>query len=436
MARSADSTGVTVSTGWAIFALAAGIAALLVQTALVPFTAAPQFGLLVNDGDLAIYRNAARAVLDSQALYSVPIPPGGWFTYPPFAALCFVPLAIVSFGVAKVVWFAMSYVALWATIWRCWRVLGYRGDARLALLCLGLGLVAVDIEAVRGTLWQGQINLLLMAVLVWDLTRPASARLRGFSVGLVAGIKLTAIVFLPYLLLTRQWRAVATAVATGSATVVAAWLILPGDAWMFWRDAAGDVDRIGPVTHPGNQSINGVLSNLWAPQLAPDWLWATCVAGAAGFGYAAAVRAHRTRRPLLGMVVTGLIGCVVPPLAWGHHWVWYVPLLIVLLHSTARVNPCRMLRITAATTTFAASSMWLTSWLYAEIKTLGLTGAPSYVPAMTAASEQMPPTVRAIVCGVPVAVYLTVVTAILTRTPTGQGKQDPAAEVREVPAHS
>jgi hypothetical protein len=215
MARSADSTGVTVSTGWAIFALAAGIAALLVQTALVPFTAAPQFGLLVNDGDLAIYRNAARAVLDSQALYSVPIPPGGWFTYPPFAALCFVPLAIVSFGVAKVVWFAMSYVALWATIWRCWRVLGYRGDARLALLCLGLGLVAVDIEAVRGTLWQGQINLLLMAVLVWDLTRPASARLRGFSVGLVAGIKLTAIVFLPYLLLTRQWRAVAPAGAPG-----------------------------------------------------------------------------------------------------------------------------------------------------------------------------------------------------------------------------
>jgi hypothetical protein len=130
MARSADSTGLTVSTGWAIFALAAGIAALLVQTALVPFTAAPQFGLLVNHGDLAIYRNAARAVLDSQALYSAPIPPGGWFTYPPFAALCFVPLAIVSFGVAKVVWFAMSCVALWATIWRCWRVLGYRGDAR------------------------------------------------------------------------------------------------------------------------------------------------------------------------------------------------------------------------------------------------------------------------------------------------------------------
>ncbi|MFE7740768.1 glycosyltransferase 87 family protein [Nocardia sp. NPDC057455] len=433
MARSADSTGAAISTGWAVLALAAGVAALL-QAALVPFTATPQFGLLVNDGDLVIYRNAARTVLDSQALYTAPIPPGGWFTYPPFAALCFVPLAIVSFGVAKVVWFAMSLVALWATIWRCWRVLGYRGDARLALLSLGLGLVAIDIEAVRGTLWQGQINLLLMAILVWDLTRPAEARLRGFSVGLIAGIKLTAIVFLPYLLLTRQWRAAATASATGLATVVVAWLILPGDAWEFWHDAAGDVDRIGPVTHPGNQSINGVLSNLWAPQLAPDRLWAACVAGAACLGYAAAVAAHRTQRPLLGVVVVGLIGCVVPPLAWSHHWVWFVPLLIVLLHSTTRVDGRRIFRIVVTATLFAASSMWLTSWLYAEIEALGLTGAPTYVPAMTAASEQMPHMVRAIVCGVPVAVYLAVVTAILTRPPTGRPKQHSATELPDSPA--
>lgn len=113
-----------------------------------------------------------------------------------------------------------------------------------------------------------------------------------------------------------------------------------------------------------------------------------------------------------------------------------MPLLIVLLHSTAQVNTCRMFRIIAATTAFAASSIWLTSWLYAEIKALGLTGAPSYVPAMTAASEQMPPTVRAIICGVPVAVFLAVVTAILTLAPTGQRKQAPAAEVPEVPAHS
>ncbi|MGY1945156.1 glycosyltransferase 87 family protein [Nocardia asiatica] len=436
MVRSADSLEVAVSAKWAAAALAAGIAASLLQAMLVPFTAAPQFGLLVNQGDLEIYRNAAGAVLDSHELYTAPIPPGGWFTYPPFAALVFIPLAVVSFGVTKVVWFVMSCAALYATIWRCWRVLGYRGDTRLAVLCLGLGLIAVDIEAVRGSLWQGQINLLLIAVLVWDLTRPPSARLRGFSIGVVTGIKLTAIVFLPYLLLTRQWRATATAIATGLVTAAVAWLILPSDTQDFWRDAAGDVDRIGPVTHPGNQSINGVLSNLWAPQPAPNWLWPACVAGAACLGYAAAVTAHRTDRSLLGMVVVGLIGCAVPPLAWGHHWVWLLPLLIILLHHTARAHRHRILWIATAAVTFAAASMWLTSWLYAEIKALGLTGTPTYVPAMTAAAEQISHQTRAIVCGVPLAVYFAVVVAILTQQPTRQREPDSGAEQPRVRAHS
>ncbi|WP_280479817.1 hypothetical protein [Nocardia asiatica] len=84
---------------------------MLLQAVLVSFTAAPQFGLLVNQGDLEIYRNAAGAVLDSHKLYTAPIPPGGWFTYAPFAALCFIPLPVVSIGVAKVVWFAVSCAA-------------------------------------------------------------------------------------------------------------------------------------------------------------------------------------------------------------------------------------------------------------------------------------------------------------------------------------
>lgn len=436
MVRNRSLAGTAVSTRWAASTLAAGIAALLLQAALVPFTAEPEFGLLVNQGDLAIYRNAARAVLDSHALYTAPIPPGGWFTYPPFAALFFIPLAVVSFGTAKVVWFAVSCAALYATIWRCWRVLGYPGDTRLAVLCLGLAFLAVDLEAVRGTLWQGQINLLLMAILIWDLTRPATARLRGYSIGLVTGIKLTAIVFLPYLVLTRQWRATFAAIAAGLATVVVGGLILPGDTRDFWSDAAGDVDRIGPVTHPGNQSINGVLSNLWAPQPAPNWLWPACVAGSACLGYAAAVIAHRTGRPLLGLVVVGLMGCAVPPLAWGHHWVWSVPLLIVLLHWTARADIHRIPRIVTTTAVFAAFSMWLTGWLYAEIRGLGLTGAPSYVPAMTAAAEQISHSARVIVCGVPVAVDLAVVIAILTRHAARRQRPDFVADRPRVGAHS
>ncbi|MFI2279301.1 glycosyltransferase 87 family protein [Nocardia beijingensis] len=405
---------VAVSTRWAVLALAIGGCALIVQAVLVPLWAAPQFGLLVNQGDLEIYRNGALQLLHQKPLYAAPVPPGGWFTYPPFAAMCFVPLALLSFGTARIAVFAITCFALWATIWRCWRVLGYRGDGRLAVFCLGLAAVAVDIEAVRGTLWQGQVNLVLMAIIVWDLTGPASARFRGWSVGIATGVKLTAIVFVPYLIVTRQWRAAAMALTTTAATMLLAWLVAPSDSREYWLRAVRDTDRIGPVTHPGNQSINGVLANIWAPATVPTWVWLLCVSIAAAIGFAAASAAYRLREGLLGLVVTGLIGCAIPPLAWGHHWVWFVPLLIVLSHYTIRERS-RHRTILAATTAASAlaASMWFTAGIFAEIERLDLTGAPSYVPAMNAAVEQIPQWGRAVVCGVPPTVYLTVVIAVL-----------------------
>ncbi|MGW5222007.1 glycosyltransferase 87 family protein [Nocardia sp. NPDC004085] len=405
---------IAVPARWAVLALAGGVCALIVQAVLVPLWAAPQFGLLVNQGDLEIYRSGAWQLLHRDPLYAAPVPPGGWFTYPPFAAMCFVPLALLSFDTARIAGFAITCFALLATVWRCWRVLGYRGDARLAVFCLGLAAVAVDIEAVRGTLWQGQVNLVLMAIIVWDLTRRRSARFRGWSVGVATGVKLTAIVFVPYLIVTRQWRAAATALTTTAATMLLAWLAAPSDSREYWLHAVRDTDRIGPVTHPGNQSINGVLANIWAPATVPTWTWLLCVSIAAALGFAAAWAAHRLRQELLGLVVTGLIGCAIPPLAWGHHWVWFVPLLILLSHYAIRERSrIRTVLAAATATSAAAASMWFTTVVFTEIERLDLTGAPSYIPAMNAAVERMPQWCRAVVCGVPPAIYLAVVTAVL-----------------------
>ena len=68
----------------------AGLAAavgVLVQQALVPFLAGSQMGLLTNGGDLDVYRHGGLQVLHGLPLYAAKVPPGGWFTYPPFAAI-------------------------------------------------------------------------------------------------------------------------------------------------------------------------------------------------------------------------------------------------------------------------------------------------------------------------------------------------------------
>ena len=42
------------------------------------------------------------------------------------------------------------------------------------------------------------------------------------------------------------------------------------------------------------------------------------------------MRAHRTDQRL-GLCLAGLTGLLVSPISWTHHWVWLVPLALVLL---------------------------------------------------------------------------------------------------------
>ncbi|SOJ56979.1 Polyprenol-phosphate-mannose-dependent alpha-(1-2)-phosphatidylinositol mannoside mannosyltransferase [Mycobacterium simulans] len=365
------------------------MAALVVQQLLEPFTASSHMGLFGNGGDLDIYRHGGLQLLRGQPLYAAPLAAGGWFTYPPLAAIVFIPLALMSFSAAKAIWMLVSLAALGAAIGRCAIVLGYRADYRLCLLCAALSVAAVDIEAVRGTLWQGQVNLVLMAVIVWDLTQPPHARLRGWAVGVAAGIKLTAIVFVPYLFITRQCRAAVTAVAVAGATVALAWCVSPVDSVAYWGYAVFHVERIGPLAHPGNFSIAGILAALTAPAPMPTLWWLAAVAAASGLGLYASYRAQRAGYRLLAITVIGLLTCAVPPLAWGHHWVWTVPLLAILLDLVARTTgQVHCAWAAAATTAYLAVFMWFSAWLYQTSHQLA-PEYPTYVAAFDAAIDRM-----------------------------------------------
>jgi alpha-1,2-mannosyltransferase len=391
----------------------AALAALLVQHALLPLGAGAHQGLVTNGGDLDIYRHGALRVLDGEALYATKVPPGGWFTYPPFAAIAFVPLAVSSFGVAKVLWMLVSFTALVATCWRCATTLGWRPDRRLALLAVAMGAVALDVQAVRGTLWQGQVNLVLMALVVWDLTRPSSSRLRGWSVGVAAGAKLTAVVFVPYLLLTRQWRAAGAAVSAGALTVAASWLVLPADSADYWFHAVFQTDRIGPLAHPGNYSVGGIVATLAAPGPMPTAWWLAGAVGATVLGLCAACGAERIGHRLLAITIVGLLSCTVPPLAWGHHWVWTVPLLAVMVDRAARCSGrARRAWAAGAAAVYVAVFMWFTAWVYRETQAL-LTQYASRAAATGAAVGEMTPSVRLLVVAVHPALFLAVGCATL-----------------------
>jgi alpha-1,2-mannosyltransferase len=372
-----------------LIACIAALAALAIQQRLVPFMADSQMGLFTNGGDLAIYRQGGLQILHGQSLYTEPLPPGGWFTYPPFAAVVFMPFTMAGFSEAKTIWMLVSFAALASVIWRCATTLGYRPNRQLAVLSVALAVLAADIEAVRGSLWQGQINIALMAVIVWDLTGRRESRVRGWSVGIAAGMKLTAVVFVPYLLITRQWRAAIVATTTAAATATVTWVVRPTDSALYWSHAVFQTDRIGPLDHPGNFSIAGILATLWAPNAMPIILWLAIIGVTALLGYYAACRADRAGNQLLAVTLIGMLSCTVPPLAWGHHWVWTVPLLLILLDQVIRQSShMRWAWVTMAAATYLLVFMWFSTVLYRGSQRFDA-GYASYVEAFDAAISHL-----------------------------------------------
>ncbi|MFB9908660.1 glycosyltransferase 87 family protein [Allokutzneria oryzae] len=283
--------------------------------------------------DVLVYSAGGDLVLDGRPLYAGPVLNALEFTYTPFAALIFTPLALFSGGVLKILSTLANLALLVAAIWISLRRLGYRANRDLVLLTALLTGPLFWLEAVRTTFWLGQINLLLLVILLWDLTSRASNRWKGVGVGIAAGIKLTPAIFIVYLLVTRRFRAAGVATASFLGTVGVGFLLIPSDAVKYWTGTFFTSGRVGPTIWPSNQSVRGMLARFFGTNEPPTILW-LLIAGVLGLaGLAVAAWAARLGNELLGVTMCGLTGTMVSPFSWCHHWVWFVPLLVFLLHA-------------------------------------------------------------------------------------------------------
>lgn len=287
------------------------------------------FGLFGNGIDTIVYRHGGDVVLHGQPLYEFALFDVGLpFTYPPFAALVFTPLALVSVPSAVTLLQVINALLVYATVVSSWRALGYR-SVRMYLVSIPMAVAFTWLEPVRMTIWLGQINLLLLVLVLLDLSRGDGSRLRGVGVGIAAGLKLTPAFFLLYLMSIRQWRAAVTAGATFAVTVAAGFLVVPSDSWKFWTTTMVDSERIGALASPANQSIHGALARLWPGHTPPFVVWFLIAAAVAALALWTAARAHKAGKTLLALVICGLATPMVSPFAWGHHWVWCIPLAVV-----------------------------------------------------------------------------------------------------------
>jgi alpha-1,2-mannosyltransferase len=270
----------------------------------------------------------------------------GWmFTYTPFAAVAFATVSFIPWPAIAHLSVAGSMAALAGSAWLILGLLGYRvrSRARVGAALLAAG-IAVWTEPVQRTLLLGQVNLVLMLLVLLDLCLPdrVTDRLggrwwKGAGIGIAAGIKLVPLVFVPYLLLTRRFRQAAVAAAVFCATIALGFAVIPRDSTAWWLDGLFLNDR--RTGFPGvmqNQSLNGIITRLAGSVAAgrPVWLVAAVIVAVAGV--ACAVALDRAGQPALGILACALTGLLVSPISWDHHWVWIAPGLVVMAHFAIR----------------------------------------------------------------------------------------------------
>lgn len=299
--------------------------------------------------DALVYRAEGAAVLHGRDLYGFTVTE--WqlpATYPPFAALLFVPTAWLPPDVLKAAFVAGNVALLAALVRLSCRLAGL--PERLPAVCAATAL-ALWLEPVFQTVLFGQVNLAVACLILWDLTRPPGAPGRGVALGIAAGVKLTPAVFIVYLLLTRRVREGVTALAACAGTVLLGALVLPYASVDFWTRRLYETHRVGKAWIVDNQSLQGLIARaLGEPSPGPAWAVPALAVACAGLWLARRTAAGDDRR---GILITALTALLVCPISWSHHWVWCVPLIAVL----AADGRGRTAALVAAV--FTARTLWL-----------------------------------------------------------------------------
>jgi hypothetical protein len=262
------------------------------------------------------------------------------FKYPPFAAMLYVPLTALPLPAAKAVWYLLILCASAGVFYLAWR-LSPPGSgspawaAWLPLLILGRYFLR--------ELQLGQINalitllLLLMTAFLLRAERPghpAAEPGAGLLWGLSVALKPYALIFLPYLVLKKKFRALGAGAAFLALAVVlpALYYGFPGDVsvhrqWI--KSLSESTPRL--LVSQDNVSLLALAAK-WtgSPDLAFK-LWIVGVCLLAGLMYLLVRRGRRLENPVpLDCALLLLLIPLISPLGWDYTLLAAVPAVAII----------------------------------------------------------------------------------------------------------
>jgi alpha-1,2-mannosyltransferase len=305
----------------------------LVALVLLPFVIS--FGKLrpwqPSTIDLQVYVYAVKDMLAGRDIFATTTPFWNlYFIYPPIAAVLMVPLAFGPYVLWQVVWTAVLVLAQQSVLKRC----GVPRGWKLGLIGVA---VVLAVEPIRTTLGYGQVNTMLMALVVADLLpdRPGERRRipQGTLIGLAAAIKLTPLLFVVFAFLIGRRRAALTAVISFAAFTGLGAVLLFSETVAFFGGLSGGDTRTASPLYTGNQSLLGVFFRLGDTSRTTTLLGLAVAGIVALLGTLVAAHWWRAGEKVFAVALVGLCTCLASPLSWTHHYVWILPMAVAVVTS-------------------------------------------------------------------------------------------------------
>jgi uncharacterized membrane protein len=276
--------------------------------------------------DLNIYLWGGKEVTHGLQLYQLQSH-ANWFTYPPFAAVVFTPLAALPNYIVRMAW---ELATVGALAWSCVLTLKLAGIRPARRLVLAMVAAAFALEPVYHTLFLGQVNLFLLAFVLTDVWRAARGKPAGIGVGLAAAIKLVPAIFILFFLVTRRTKQALTAAATFVVCGLIGYLVDPAASHLYWTKLFRDTSRVSAAYVDNETPYAALVRIMGGTTHVGDWYLIISLI-IVGLGMAVAATLARRKDWLGAATVGGVTGLLASPISWSHHWVWIIPALVVLL---------------------------------------------------------------------------------------------------------
>jgi alpha-1,2-mannosyltransferase len=268
----------------------------------ITMTRALDIGLTTHQVDFDVYLMGAKQVFTGHLYTSYLASPKEPFTYPPISALLFIPFTAVSRVTAQAIWAALSTLLL-------------------------IGFLYCSLRALRPR-WHRSDLALWSLILILPRLKSHSIP-RGIMTGIAGALKLTPLIFVPFLFATRQIRAGCVALITFSLCGILMLIAAPSESWSYWTRYVFDAHRVGGVIYISNQSFRSTIYRFSHGHV-PEGLLILLVFSIGIVGLSTAVWAYRKSSPLLGILLCAVTGLLVSPITWAHHLVWVVPIILWL----------------------------------------------------------------------------------------------------------